>query len=326
MAGEATATERAVHLIVDDKHAGRRLDAVLSELFPDFSRTLLTRNIRRGRARRADGVCLKPAHILRPGEEVLFEPEPIPPDDGASPEDIPLDIVHEDEALLVVNKPAGMVAHPAAGNRSGTLVNALLAHEPNLRDLPRAGLVHRLDKDTSGLLLSAKTQAAYTTLTARMQAREIRREYRCLVCGVVVSGGRIDEPLGRHPRHRTKMAVVPGGRPAVTHYRVVERLQRHTVLRVILETGRTHQIRVHMAHIRRPIFGDAVYGGRLCLPEGLDEGARDALRGFRRQALHAQALKFAHPQTGAELALTSPLPADLVKVIDALRASGDARA
>ena len=306
---------RMHRLVIDDKQAGRRLDKVLSELFPDFSRTLLTHNIRQGRACGPDGATLKPAHILRAGEEVLFAPEPISLSDEIKPQAIPLTVAYEDEQLLVIDKPPGMVAHPAAGNRDGTLVNALLAYAPDLRELPRAGLIHRLDKGTSGLLLAAKTQGAYRTLTERMQAREIHREYWCLVCGVVVSGGCVDAPLGRHPKHRTKIAVVEGGRRAVTHYRVAERLERHTVLRVILETGRTHQIRVHMAHIRHPVFGDSAYGGRRRPLPGQDEAPIAA----GRPALHAQRLTFQHPSSDGEVEAVSPLPEDLSALSDILR-------
>ena len=309
-------------LIATAEHAGRRLDAVLHELLPDYSRTLLKRNIQQGNAKSADGARLKPAHILSEGEKVFFELEPIPLEDSYVAQEIPLEIVHEDEAFLIVNKPAGMVAHPAAGHRAETLVNALLAHDPTLRELPRAGLVHRLDKDTSGLLLVAKNQLAYQTLTDRMQKREIRREYWCLVRGRVISGGCVDKPIGRHPVNRKKMAVVDNaekGRRAVTHYTVEEHLNHYTVLRVALETGRTHQIRVHLAYARHPVFGDKTYGERLYLPPGMGEERAEVLRAFKRQALHARYLSFAHPVSDAELSYESLLPDDINAVLGALR-------
>ena len=309
----------------NEGQAGRRLDKVLAELFPDYSRALLQRNIRKGRVHRMDGTVLKPAHVLSRGESLVFEPEPRQLDDAVAAQPLPLNIVHEDDAVIIIDKPPGLVAHPAAGHRDGTLVNGLLAHNAALRALPRAGLIHRLDKDTSGLLAAAKTAAAYQALTTMMQKREVRREYQCLVCSALVSGAAIDAPIGRHPRDRKRMTVVEDeryGRKAVTRYRVVERFERHALLHVVLETGRTHQIRVHMAHIGACVFGDPVYGGRFQPPPGMSEAQREALRSFRRQALHASRLAFTHPGSGETAAYESPLPDDLAGILDILRSVG----
>ena len=296
--------------VIDEEYAGVRLDKALAGLFPAFSRTFLQGCIKRGRVL-VNGAAAGVRDPVAGGERVILE---IAGDDLAGSgdalagEDLPLAVVHKDDALLVIDKPAGMVVHPGAGNRSGTLVNALVFRCPELKFLPRAGLVHRLDKGTSGLLVVAKTREAHKSLVEQMQAREVRREYLCLVHGEVISGGCINEPIGRHPRDRKRMAVVPGGREAVTHYRVLGRLAGCTVLNVWLETGRTHQIRVHMAHIRHPIVGDPMYGGR----------QRGALE-FARQALHAQRLALTHPVTGEVLEWRSDLPSDLGDLIDRLR-------
>jgi 23S rRNA pseudouridine1911/1915/1917 synthase len=236
-----------------------------------------------------------------------------------APEAIDLNLLAEDPEFFVVNKPAGLVVHPGAGNRTGTLVNALLHRDPSLAGLPRAGVIHRLDKDTSGALVAARTLTAHHTLTKAMAAREIRREYLTLVFGKVISGGTIDAPIGRHPTDRIRMAVIEDGKPAVSHYRVVERFGAHTLLRVALETGRTHQIRVHMAHLRWSIVGDPLYGGSLRLPAGASETLKDALRGFKRQALHAETLVFAHPVTGEEVRNSAPLPDDMRQLLQVLR-------
>lgn len=235
------------------------------------------------------------------------------------PQALPLEIVFEDEHLLVVNKPSGLVVHPAAGNPDGTLLNRLLHHAPELATLPRAGIVHRLDKDTTGLLVVAKTLPAHKGLVEQLQARSIKREYRALVVGVLVTGGTVEGAVGRHPVERTRMAVVSGGKPAVTHYRVIERLPAHTFLKVELETGRTHQIRVHLAHIRHPLVGDPLYGGRPRLPKGGTEDQIRALQGFRRQALHAVRLRLTHPVSGQVLEWEAPIPEDFRGLLSALR-------
>ena len=242
------------------------------------------------------------------------------PDERVAAEDIALDIIFEDAALLVLCKPAGMIVHPGAGAREHTLQNALLAHDPELARVPRAGLIHRLDKDTSGLLLVARTPEVHTRLAAAMQAREIEREYLALCLGAPTGGGTVDEPIGRHRSARTHMAVRADGRPAVTHYWIQERFRAHTLLRVRLETGRTHQIRVHLAHIGLPVVGDPVYGGRRRLIAGASPALAAALKGFPRQALHARRLAFEHPLSGERLSFEAPLPADFQALLAVLRA------
>jgi len=308
--------------IIPDSLAGCRLDQALARLFPDYSRARLTRWLRDGRVEVA-GRQPKPREKVLGGEQVLLAPV-VEREERWQAESIPLDVVHEDEAILVINKPAGLVVHPAAGNREGTLLNALLHHAPELAEVPRAGIIHRLDKETSGLLVVARTVAAHTELVRQLQARAFLREYDAVVGGVLTGGGTVDAPIGRHPVDRKRMAVVPGGKPAVTHYRVAERYRAHTRITVRLETGRTHQIRVHMAHLRHALLGDPVYGGRLRLPAGCGEALRERLRQFRRQALHAARLGLVHPLSGANLAWSAPLPEDMAQLIEALRADCDA--
>jgi 23S rRNA pseudouridine1911/1915/1917 synthase len=297
--------------------AGLRLDQAAAALLPEFSRSRLRVWIDAG-ALKVGGREAKPRTLLKGGEDLALEAE-LEPAVEAAPEPIPLEVLHVDGALLVIDKPAGLVVHPGAGNRSGTLQNALLHRHPELAVLPRAGLVHRLDKDTSGLLLVARTLSSHTALTAALERREIKRTYRAVCQGVLTGGGTVDAPIGRHRRERTKMAVGEGGRPARTHYRVLERFRAHTFCEVELETGRTHQIRVHMAHIRAPLLGDPIYGGRPKLPPAASDELRAALQRFRRQALHASRLRLAHPETGQWLSFESPLPADLAALIEQLR-------
>jgi 23S rRNA pseudouridine1911/1915/1917 synthase len=237
----------------------------------------------------------------------------------AAPEPMKLDIVFEDTDLLVINKPAGLVVHPGAGNATGTLMNGLLAHAPQLESLPRAGIVHRLDKETSGLLLVAKSLTAHTALVRELADRSISRQYLAVCNGVLTGGGTINAAIGRHPVDRTRMAVRDNGRPAVTHYTVIERFRAHTYVNVVLETGRTHQIRVHFAYRRHPLVGDPVYGGRLALPAGASDALRDALRTFRRQALHAARLELRHPATGEGVVFEVPPPADFLLLLQILR-------
>lgn len=235
------------------------------------------------------------------------------------PQNIPLAIIYQDDSIIVLNKPAGLVVHPAAGNRDGTLQNALLYHDPELVRLPRAGIVHRLDKDTTGLLVVARTAGAHRYLVEQLQARGVKREYRALVTGVMTSGGSVQEPVGRHPVHRTRMAVVKSGKPALTHYRVLERLRAHSYLRVNLATGRTHQIRVHMAYIGHPLVGDPAYAGRLRMPAGIATELQRALSGFRRQTLHAARLGLHHPVTGEWMEWEHAIPADMQRLLDLMR-------
>lgn len=302
---------------IPEESAGRRFDQVLAELFPDFSRSRLSAWVRAGRAR-LDGERVKPRHKVSGGELVDLEPVP-EPDERVRAEPIALDIVHEDQSLLVINKPPGLVVHPAAGNRAGTLQNALLHHDPGLASVPRAGIVHRLDKDTSGLMVVARTLPAHKSLVDQLQARSMGREYDVVVRGVVTAGGTVDAPIGRHPRQRKRMAVVDDGKPAVSVYRVRERFRAHSRLSVRLESGRTHQIRVHMAHIRHPVVGDPVYGGRPAFPKGVASSLREVLERFPRQALHAETLRLVHPDTGEEAAWSASCPADMQGLIDRLR-------
>jgi 23S rRNA pseudouridine1911/1915/1917 synthase len=237
----------------------------------------------------------------------------------SEPEDIALDVLHEDADVFVLNKPAGLVVHPGAGNPAGTLVNALLHRDPALAALPRAGIVHRLDKDTSGVMVVARTLPAHTALVEQLSAREVHRQYLAVVLGALVSGGTVNAAIDRHPRDRLRQAVREDGREAITHYRLRERFRAHTLLECRLETGRTHQIRVHMAHIKHPIVGDPLYGGPLKLPKGATTELVESLRGFKRQALHAETLEFAHPVSGEPIRCSAPMPADMQALIATLR-------
>ena len=301
--------------------AGARFDAALAAALPQYSRARLQRWISAG-AVLLEGRVVLPRQRLAGGERVWVRAE-FPADTRIAPESIALRIVYEDEALLVIDKPAGLVVHPGAGNRAHTLQNALLSHDAALARVPRAGLVHRLDKDTSGLLVVARTPESHTALVTMLQQRAIQRVYLALCLGQPTAGGTIDQPIGRHRSVRTRMAVRRDGREAVTHYRIEERFRGHTLLRVQLETGRTHQIRVHLAHVGLPIVGDAVYGGRRRQVAGADQALRVALQSFRRQALHAQRLAFDHPVTGRHHTFEAPLPADFQSLLAALRADAE---
>lgn len=296
---------------------GQRVDQVLARLFPDYSRARLQQWIKSGQVQ-VDGRQLRPKDKVRGGEwvevrastetEVAWQAQPIP-----------LDIVYEDEYILVINKPAGLVVHPASGNPDGTLVNALLNHAPELEQVPRAGIIHRLDKETSGLLVVARNLKAQKHLVEMLQARLMKRQYQAVICGVMPSGGTVEASIGRHPVDRKRMAVVANGKPAVTHYRVIRRFRAHSHIRVDLETGRTHQIRVHMAHIRHPLVGDPVYGQRLRIPPDSSEQMIETLRRFRRQALHAARLGLDHPASGRAMEWEAPLPGDMVHLLDVLQ-------
>lgn len=304
--------------IIDETQAGKRFDQVLSELLPEYSRNQHKQWI-------LEKAALLDQHAVKPKEKVKLDQEitldtHLKPQAIAKAQDLPLDIIHEDDDILVINKPAGFVVHPGAGNQDSTLLNALLHHHKNLELVPRAGIIHRLDKDTTGLMVIAKTVQAHNKLIEAMQNREIKREYEALVNGTMISGGHVNAPIGRHKTKRTQMAVTSHhGKSAVTHYRIAEKFRAHTHLRIQLETGRTHQIRVHMAHIRHAIIGDPVYGDRLKLPKGASEEFIAALKGFKRQALHAIQLSLEHPVTGEALSWQSELPTDIQDLIVQLK-------
>ena len=306
-----------MELVIPDEMRGRRLDQALAELVPEYSRSRLQQWIRSGEVTLDNRSQQAKAKVMG-GENVRIDAEIIA-QTASEPEPIPLDLVYEDEALLVVNKPAGLVVHPAVGNPAGTLLNALLNYDESLVGLPRAGIVHRLDKNTSGLMVVARNLTAHKRLVEALQARVVKREYLTVVHSVLTAGGRIEAPIGRHPVDRKRMAVVSGGKEAVTHYRVEERYRAHTLVRVQLETGRTHQIRVHMAHQHIPVLGDPAYGGRLRMPKGADAAFRDLLSGFRRQALHATQLGLTHPISNEEMRWQAEVPEDMAQLIEVLR-------
>ena len=286
-------------------------------MFPEYSRSRLKSWILQGFVM-VEGGQKKPKDLVSGGETVSLRPT----DEIAvvsAPESMELDINFEDDALLVVNKPAGLVVHPGAGNLRGTLMNGLLHRVPGLAELPRAGIIHRLDKDTSGLLLVGKTLQSHTTLVRMLAARRISRNYLAICNGVLTGGGTIDAPIGRHPVDRLRMSVQDRGKPAITHYRVLERFAANTYISVELESGRTHQIRVHFAYRRHPLIGDPVYGGRMKVPPACDDTVRDTLRNFRRQALHAASLEFSHPATCDRVEIEVPPPSDFLTLLEVLR-------
>lgn len=302
--------------------AGHRIDQIAAELFGDFSRARLQEWIKSGHLT-VDGVAVRGKDKVKTGNVLALDAELESRENWAAQE-LALDVVYEDTSLLVINKPAGLVVHPGAGSPDGTMLNALLFRDPQLAAIPRAGIVHRLDKDTTGLLVIARTLQAHADLVRQLQERTVKREYEAVVCGSFTGGGKVDAPMGRHPRDRVKMAVVAGGKPAVTHFRIVQRFETYTHLRVQLETGRTHQIRVHMAHIGHPLLGDTLYGARLRLPKHADEELKTVLQDFRRQALHAAQLGLIHPVTGEYLQWQAPLPDDMQVLLNALKAHGEA--
>lgn len=300
------------------QHFGMRLDQVVADLFPDYSRSKLKEWILAGNVCVNGEPCVVPRQKMT-GDEVISVEAEIEQQVVNEAQAIELDIVYEDEDILIINKPADLVVHPGAGNQDGTLLNALLAHVPDIDKVPRAGIVHRLDKDTTGLMVVAKTLPAQTHLVDQLQSRVMSREYEALVNGTMVAGGLVDAPIGRHSTKRTHMAVREMGKPAVTHYRVMEKFRAHTHVRLKLETGRTHQIRVHMAYIKHPLVGDPAYGGRLRLPKGSSDEFANTLRSFNRQALHAAQLSLYHPTTDEWMTWQAPLPQDMVTLIDSVR-------
>jgi len=311
----------ATHISLTIPHdlGGLRLDVALQRMLPEHSRSRLQAWIKDGLVT-VDAASSTSKNKVWGGEQVVVQVQTKPEHYAFTAEDIPLEIVYEDEHILVVNKPAGMVVHPAAGNWSGTLLNALLFHAPALKDVPRAGIVHRLDKDTSGLLVVAKTLAAQTNLVRQLQARTVKREYRAIVWGQIWRNGVIDQPIGRDPRSRTKMAINRAGKPAVTRYEVLERFSVQTYMRCNLETGRTHQIRVHMQHLKAPMVGDPVYGFHGIVPiRAMTQTLRDAVGNFNRQALHAIKLGLLHPATDEFIEWQIELADDMKMLLEAMR-------
>ena len=296
---------------------GQRLDQVAAQLFDEYSRSRLSGWIKDGRLT-VDGVVLRPRDIVHSGAVLSLQAEQEAQGEWVA-QDIALNIVYEDEHILVIDKPAGLVVHPAAGHADGTLLNALLHHVPDIINVPRAGIVHRLDKDTTGLMVVAKTLQAQTKLVDQLQKRTVSRIYECICIGVITSGATIDAPIGRSSANRQRMAVIDGGKPAVTHYRVLERFRSHTHVRVKLETGRTHQIRVHMTHVGYPLVGDPLYAGRFRIPPAASPTLVQTLKEFPRQALHARFLELEHPVSGQRMKWVSPLPEDMVWMLSLLR-------
>lgn len=315
-------THIVLHAQVPETSANQRLDLVAAQMFPEYSRARLQTWIKDGKFT-VNGAVGRPRDTVYAGDELHVDVV-LQPEREWEAQAMPLDIVFEDEHLLILNKAADVVVHPAAGHRDGTLLNGLLSHAPSLQEVPRAGIVHRLDKDTTGLMMVAKTLASHTFLVEQLRAREVKREYEAIAQGVLTGGGTVDAPLGRHPVNRKRRAVIEGGQEAVTHYRVLQRYRSHTHIDVRLETGRTHQIRAHLAHINIPLVGDPLYSGRLQLPAGCSPSLAEALRGFKRQALHARRLTLQHPESGETVSWEAPLPADFESLISALEA--DARA
>lgn len=306
--------------LVSSEYHNQRIDSVLAQLLPEYSRSQLSHWIKSGTVLLNKSPC-KPKDKVAGNSQIDIDihlTEVNTDFNSCEPQEIPLNIVYEDNEVLVLNKPAGLVVHPGAGNKDNTLVNALLHHSDCLQYLPRAGIIHRLDKDTTGLLIVAKSLTAHTSLIRQMQERDIQRHYVTLVQGHVISGDTVDTHFGRHPRNRLKMAVTGNGRQAVTHYRIKKQFSDYTLLNVSLMTGRTHQIRVHMAYINHPVFGDQLYGGRMRFPAHADDGLKTLLQQFKRQALHACSISFDHPRTQEKLTFTAPLPDDFTMLLHAL--------
>ncbi|MBE9560501.1 MAG: 23S rRNA pseudouridine(1911/1915/1917) synthase RluD [Proteobacteria bacterium] len=303
---------------ITEDYAGKRLDVTLAELFPEYSRSRLKIWIEQGQVL-VNGQTAKPKYKISGDEELQLSAQSIESEENCAAEDIPIDIIYQDESIIVINKAADFVVHPAAGHYSGTLQNALLHYDASLAAIPRAGIVHRIDKDTTGLMVVARNLRSHKYLVNQIQKHEVVREYQAVVFGVMTGGGMVDQPIGRHPRDRIKMAVREGGRDAVTHYRLLQRFREHSHIKVQLETGRTHQIRVHMSYLRHPIVGDPVYAGRHRVPAGALPELVNYLQGFKRQALHAWRLSLKHPETGEDVSYEAPLPDDMRRLIELLQ-------
>ena len=306
---------------VPESLAGNRLDQIAAKLFPEYSRARLQSLIKEGKLL-VNGKESRAKDRLILGDQIAVTVEPQKPLDHQA-EPIPLNIVYEDDAVLIINKDAGSVVHPAAGNRSGTILNGLLHLIPDLKTIPRAGIVHRLDKDTTGIMVVAKTSGSYASLVNQLTQRTIKREYEAVVVGVLTGGGVVNAPIGRHPVHRKKQAVNEVGKEAITHYRIISRYRSHTHVQLNLETGRTHQIRVHMAHINHRLVGDPLYGGRLQMPVASSPGLTNILQNFKRQALHAKSLTFMHPETGRQVSWEVETTNDMRELLVALRSDDE---
>lgn len=304
--------------VVPIELAGKRLDQIVAQLFSDYSRSQLKCWILEGQLQVDGQVVEQPRKLLQGGEQLRLQAQ-LALETRWQAESLPLDVVYQDEHLAILNKPRGLVVHPGAGNLEGTLLNRLLYHFPENAHLPRAGIVHRLDRDTTGLMVIAKSSVAQTQLVAALQARAITREYQAIVFGRLIGGGTIEKPIGRHPHQRLQMAIHPLGKPATTHYRIIERFRSHTHLQLQLESGRTHQIRVHLASIKHPVIGDPLYGGINRWPKGISVELRQQLQGFSWQALHATRLQLCHPVSGAALSWQLPLPSEMSALLRALR-------
>ena len=306
-----------LHVIIPDRLIGQRIDSAMAQMLPDYSRSKITTWVRSGGAL-INGKTFKPKEKILGGEIVTLNIKAEKTNDWKA-EDIPLDIVFEDDDIIVVNKPVGLVTHPGAGNWTGTLANALLHYDPSLANLDRAGIVHRLDKNTSGLMVVARSELAQKNLVEQLQTHAVSREYSAIVYGHMISGGTVDEPIGRDPKDRIRQAVVEDGKDAVTHYRVIDRFAHHTHVKAILETGRTHQIRVHLSYIGHPLIADPMYGGKIRFPKKADDHLKNALKKFNRQALHAKKLTLTHPITLEQMSWKAPLPQDLKDLLKVLQ-------
>ena len=305
-----------LNIVIPDRLIGQRIDSALATMLPDYSRSKITAWVKKGDAL-LNNKTFKPKEKVLGGEVVAISIKQEKTNQWQG-EDIAIDVVYEDNDIIVVNKPVGLVTHPGAGNWTGTLANALLYFDPSLAKLDRAGIVHRLDKNTSGLMVVARSELAQKNLSEQLQIHAVSREYSAIVYGHMISGGTVDAPIGRDPKDRIKQAVIETGKDAITHYRVIDRFAHHTHVKCILETGRTHQIRVHMSYIDHPLIADSMYGGKIRFPKKADEKLKQALKGFNRQALHAKKLTLSHPITGEQMSWKAPLPQDMQDLLKVL--------
>lgn len=305
-----------LEIVIPEKFKGKRLDLALSKLFPEHSRSRIQSWIKAGEVE-VNNSKYKQRNVVNSGDIIKINTT-LKSIDKHQAEHISLDVIHEDKAIIILNKPAGLVVHPGAGNQKHTLVNALLHFDEKLDVLPRAGIIHRLDKDTTGIMIIARTIESYTYLVNELQKRNIKRNYKAIICGQLVAGGVIENKIGRHPVHRTKMAVTDKGKLATTHYRIIKKFQHYTYLDIQLGTGRTHQIRVHMNNEKHPIIGDPLYGKNTFIKKGINASLREFIKNFKRQALHAYNLEFTHPVSKKIISLKAELPDDMNNLIKIL--------